>query len=274
MVAETFDFTYLCHLVQQHSGVVLEPHKDYLATLYLSNLVSQNGFESLAQFVEHLQRQSFGELHRQTIEALLINETSFFRDSYPFETLRAAILPELLQSRSIEKSLNIWCAACSTGQEPYSIAILIREDFPELQNWKIRIIASDLSQRALTRAQRGQYTNLEVGRGLSPALRDRYFYKTHSSWHITSDIQRMVEFQQLNLIHDWQQLPKLDIIFLRNVLIYFEIETKQKILSKVREYLRSDGYLFLGGGETTLQLDPEFEVVQRRTALYHRLREK
>jgi chemotaxis protein methyltransferase CheR len=274
MVAKTFDFNYLCQLVQQKSGVVLEPQKDYLATLYLSNLASQSGFESLNDFIEYLKLHPFSELHRQAIEALLINETSFFRDVYPFEALRNPIFPKLLQSRSNTKTLNIWCAACSTGQEPYSIAMLIREDFPELLSWKTQIIASDFSQRVLTRAQRGQYTNLEVSRGLTPTLRDRYFYKHHHSWQIIPEIQTMVEFQPLNLIQDWPQLPQMDIIFLRNVLIYFEIEMKQSILSKVRQHLRPDGYLFLGGGETTFHLDAEFEAIQEQTKLYHRLRDQ
>jgi chemotaxis protein methyltransferase CheR len=267
-----FDFEYLCTLVRDRSGVVLETHKDYLATLYLGNLIAQSGFSSLAAFVEHLKTSSFGPLHSQTIEALVINETSFFRDRYPFEALESSVLPDLIQSRSLGKTINIWCAACSTGQEPYSIAMLIREAFPELSTWAIRIIASDFSHHVLDRAKTGKYTTLEVNRGLTATRRDRYFRQTGKSWQIVDEIRQMVEFRHLNLIHSWTPLPQIDIIFLRNVLIYFDVDTKRSILNKVQTYLRTDGYLFLGGGETTFHLDSRFEAIQGKTSLYHRLR--
>jgi chemotaxis protein methyltransferase CheR len=272
MPSPSFDFEYLRHLVQEQSGVVLEPHKDYLATLYLSKLAAQSGFASLTAFIEYLKTIPLSHLHQQTVEALVINETSFFRDRYPFEALKSCVLPALIAARSMQKTLDIWCAACSTGQEPYSVAMLIREHFPELSNWTVRIVASDFSQKALDRAEQGQYTSLEVGRGLTPELRDRYFYKTGQAWQIIDEIRQMVEFRPLNLIQSWSVLPKMDIIFLRNVLIYFDVETKRSILDKVQTYLQQDGYLFLGGGETTFHLDPRFEAVQGKTSLYHRLR--
>jgi chemotaxis protein methyltransferase CheR len=272
MADPTFDFDYLRELVRDQSGVVLEPHKDYLATLYLKSIVAQSGFSSLATFVDHLKKSLLGPLHVQAIEALVINETSFFRDRYPFEALESSVLPALIQSRSTQRTINIWCAACSTGQEPYSIAILIREAFPELSTWKIRIIASDFSHHVLDRAKQGQYTKLEVDRGVTAKLRDRYFQQTGKSWQIIDEIRQMIEFRQLNLIHSWDSLPQMDIIFLRNVLIYFDVETKRSILNKVKNYLHTDGYLFLGGGETTFHLDSRFEAIQDKTSLYHRLR--
>ncbi|MBD1913809.1 MULTISPECIES: protein-glutamate O-methyltransferase CheR [unclassified Leptolyngbya] len=272
MTQRALDFNYLRTLVFEQSGVVLEAHKDYLAELHLDKLATQTGFESIAAFTEHLKTIPLSTLHTQAVEALLISETSFFRDHYPFEALCTSILPPLIQSRSSNRMLNIWSAGCSTGQEPYSIAMLIRESFPELANWTVRLIASDLSTRSLDRARQGIYSNLEINRGLTPVMRDRYFHKTGQSWQINDDIRQMVEFQQLNLLHSWDTLPELDVIFLRNVLIYFNSDTKQSILNKVQRYLREDGFLFLGSGETTFYLDPRFEAVHGKTSLYHRLR--
>ncbi len=272
MASPLFDFEYLRELVRERAAVVLEPHKDYLATLHLGKMASQKGFESIAALVEHLKSIPFDDLHLQVIEALVNNETSFFRDRYPFAALQAAVLPELIDLRSSTRCINIWCAACSTGQEPYSIAILIRDVFPELSTWNVRLIASDFSKKALDRACKGQYTNLEINRGLTPALRDRYFRSVGQSWQVVDEIRQMVEFRQLNLIESWTSLPQLDIVFLRNVLIYFDIDTKRLILNKIQHCLQKDGYLFLGSGETVFHLDSRFEAIQNKTSLYHRLR--
>lgn len=272
MVNSPIDFKYLSTLICEQTGVVLEPHKDYLAELHLDKLASQAGFESIAAFVEHLKTIPFNHLHVEAVEALLINETSFFRDRYPFEALQTIVFPELIQSRSSNRSLNIWSAGCSTGQEPYSLAMLIRESFPELATWTIRLIASDFSQRSLNRAEQGRYTNLEISRGLTPKLRDRYFHQDGHFWQIKEEIRQMVEFRQLNLIHSWNSLPEIDVIFLRNVLIYFNSDTKQSILNKTQHYLKEDGYLFLGSGETTSYLSSQFEAIHGGTSLYHRLR--
>lgn len=272
MTHSSLDFEYLRTLVRNQSGVVLEPHKDYLAELHLDKLATQAGFTSITAFTEHLKTIPFNHLHTQAVEALLISETSFFRDRYPFEALQTSVLPSLIQSRSSNRSFTIWSAGCSTGQEPYSIAMLIHESFPELASWTIRLVASDVSQRSLDRARQGTFTALEISRGLTPNLRDRYFYPVGRLWQVKDEIRRMVEFQQLNLIHSWASLPKIDIIFLRNVLIYFNSETKQSILNKVKQVLKEDGYLFLGSGETTFYLDPRFEAIHGKTSLYYRLR--
>jgi chemotaxis protein methyltransferase CheR len=267
-----FDFEYLRGLVRKHSAVMLEPDKDYLAKLHLEPLAISAGFDSIAALVEHLKRKPFGNLHISAIEALITNETSFFRDKQPFETLKSLVLPALIKKRTNVRILNIWCAACSSGQEPYSVAMLIREYFPQLKNWQIRILASDISGKILIRGRSGYYSSLEINRGLPVALRDRYFQHQGRGWILDDEIRQMVEFFQMNLIHPWTSLPQLDIIFLRNVLIYFETDTKQAILSKVRQQLKPDGYLFLGSGETTIHLDPMFESVRENHSLYHRLR--
>lgn len=261
-MTQAYDFDYLRNLVQQQSAVVLGAGKKYLADLHLGSVAENAGFSSLSAFVEQLKHSPFGELHVQAVEALLTNETSFFRDRHPFAALKNVVIPQLIQQRQQERSLKIWCAGCSYGQEPYSIAILIQEYFPELANWKLQIIASDVSGRALARLKQGCYNQLEVNRGLSPTLRDKYFCQQQDFWQISDKIRQMLTVQQLNLIHEWKALPTMDIIFLRNVLIYFDLETKVSILQKTHQHLRSDGYLFLGGGETVFNIDSRFESVQ------------
>ncbi|BCL36646.1 chemotaxis protein methyltransferase [Nostoc sp. MS1] len=265
------DFDYLRQLIYTHSAVVLDGDKTYLAELYLQSIAESAGFATISSFIAYLQHQPFNHLHTQTIEALVTNETSFFRDTAPFEALKKSFLPELIQKRKIERSLNIWCAACSNGQEPYSIAILIREHFPLLTDWSINIIASDFSSKALNRARQGRYNQLEIKRGLSQQLRAKYFSPVDNEWQINDKIRQMVEFQQINLIHSWSALPSIDIIFLRNVLIYFDIPTKKALLGKVKEQLRVDGYLFLGSGETTFNLDESFERVQFDKSICYKL---
>jgi chemotaxis protein methyltransferase CheR len=272
MSSPPFDFDYLRELVQQQSAVVLGAEKKYLADLHLEAVAERTGFSSIAAFVEHLKHTLFGALHVQAIEALLTNETSFFRDFHPFEALRTVVLPSVIQQRQQERSLTIWCAGCSYGQEPYSIAILIQEYFPELADWSLQLIASDVSGRALARLKQGSYNQLEVNRGLSLTLRDKYFRKQQDFWQIRDTIRQMLTVRQLNLIHEWKALPMIDIIFLRNVLIYFNTETKISILQKIRQQLRPDGYLFLGGGETVFNIDTQLESVRIEQSTCHRLR--
>jgi chemotaxis protein methyltransferase CheR len=273
MLISTIDFDYLRQLVYHHSAVVLSADKTYLADLHLQPIVKSTGFASISDLVSYLRAQPFSSLHLQTIEALVTNETSFFRDVHPFEALKQFILPELQKKRAVERSLNIWCAACSNGQEPYSIAMLIHEYFPTLSNWSMRLIASDFSNKVLTRARKGSYNQFEINRGLSQTLRDKYFQKLDGEWQIKDKILQMVEFYQINLMQSWSSLPQLDIIFLRNVLIYFDIATKKTLLKKVRQQLRPDGYLFLGSGETTINLDESFERVQFGKTICYRLQE-
>lgn len=273
MLVSTVDFDYLRQLVYHHSVVVLSSDKTYLAELHLQPIVQSAGFASISDLVSYLRTHPFSNLHIQVIEALVTNETSFFRDLHPFEALKQFILPELIEKRRVERSLNIWCAACSNGQEPYSIAMLIREHFPMLSRWSVRLIASDFSNKVLTRAREGRYNQFETNRGLPQTLRDKYFQKLDGDWQIKDEILNMVEFHQMNLVQSWSSLPQIDIIFLRNVLIYFDIATKKSLLKKTRQQLRPDGYVFLGSGETTLNLDASFERVQFGKSICYRLRE-
>jgi chemotaxis protein methyltransferase CheR len=272
MSSLSFDFDYLRMLVQQQSAVVLGAEKKYLADLYLESVAAQAGFPSIEALVEHLKQMPLGMLHRQTVEALLTNETSFFRDRHPFEALKTRVIPELMEHRQQERSLKIWCAACSSGQEPYSIAMLIQEHFPELLSWHLQILASDMSGRVLMQLKQGCYSQAEVNRGLPRPLRNQYFRQQRENWQIDDRLRKMLTIFQLNLIQEWKDLPTMDIIFLRNVLIYFDTSTKVAILQKIQQHLRPDGYLFLGGGETVFNISTSFETLQIGSSTCHRLR--
>ncbi|WP_242037780.1 protein-glutamate O-methyltransferase CheR [Tolypothrix sp. FACHB-123] len=271
MRISTHDFSYICQLVYDYSSVVLQPEKTYLAELYLQPIAESAGFASITDLVGYLRNKPFSDLHSQVVESLVTNETFFFRDRHPFEALKEFVLPELIAKRTIERSLNIWCAACSNGQEPYSIAMLIKESFPMLSNWTWKLIASDFSSKVLARATEGRYNQLEIQRGLPKNFRDRYFQQLDSSWQIQPEILQMVEFRQINLLECWPIFPKQDVIFLRNVLIYFDTATKKALLKKIRHKLNPDGYLFLGNAETTIHLDSGFTRVQFDKAICYRL---
>ena len=266
------DFAYIRDLVRRHAAISLEQDKSYLLELRLAPLAREAGFASLAEFIGALRQEpAVSPMYRQVVEALTTHETFFFRDGHPFETLHSTILPKLLQERA-PRTVNIWCAACSSGQEPYSIAMLLRENFPGAEQRRVRIIASDISQAIVERARAGIFNQIEISRGLSPELLSRYFDKQGQQWRIRPEIRRMVEFETSNLIGAWPKLPDLDIVFMRNVMIYFDIEVKKSLLSKVRQVLKPDGYLFLGASETTLNLDPDFApLMLGKTTCYQQL---
>ncbi len=267
------DYDYIRDLVRRHSAIVLEANKDYLIETRLTTLAQQMGLASLQELMGSLRARSVAGLDRQVVEAITTHETSFFRDLHPFEALKSTILPELISRRPLGQSVTIWCAACSSGQEPYSVAMLARECFPELvADHRLRIIATDLSGAILARAREGWYSQIEVNRGLPAGLLAKYFDRKEDSWRIRPEIRSMVEFQQDNLATSWLPLPSLDLIFMRNVLIYFGLDTRKMILAKVRGVLKPDGYLFLGSSETTLHLDAAFEPVAMGKALYYKPR--
>jgi len=266
------DFNYVRDLVRRHSAISLEPDKAYLIETRLAPLARQTGFDSLQALIASLRTKPGADLRDRVIEAMFTHETSFFRDGHPFEILKSMILPSLLAKRPLGQNLTIWCAACSSGQEPFSVAMLAREHFPDLARGRLRTIATDLSESILARAREGLYTQTEINRGLPPALLARYFDKQGSCWRLKLEIRRMVDFQRSNLAEEWPNLPSPDIIFMRNVLIYFDQETKKSILSKVRKTLKSDGYLILGSSETTLNLDPTFESISMGKTVCYQLR--
>ncbi|HVX60884.1 MAG TPA: protein-glutamate O-methyltransferase CheR [Pirellulales bacterium] len=263
------DFELIRGLVRRNSAIVLEQDKHYLIETRLQMLAKTDGFPS----VDHLMAEiRAGKRHARVVEAMTTNETSFFRDLLPFEAFRKLVLPELMNKRAGQRRLQIWCAACSTGQEPYSLAMLLREHGPSLKDWKLQLLASDLSTHVLERAKQASFNQLEVNRGLPAPLLLKYFRKVGAQWLLKDEVRELVQFQQLNLIGPWPVLPEMDVVFLRNVLIYFDVDVKRQILARVRRLLRPDGFLFLGGAETTLNLDDAFERVPFERSGCYRLR--
>lgn len=272
MSLDTDEFEYVSTLLRQQSGMVLEAGKEYLVETRLGPIAKQAGHSTVNELIKQLRRSPANSLHTSVVEALTTNETQFFRDIHPFEALRTNILPALIEKRSTTRRLDIWCAAASTGQEPYSLAMLMDDAFPQLSSWSVRCLASDISEEALTRAREGLYRQLEINRGLPEPMLKKYFVKQGANWQISDQLRRRIEYRNINLIAPWPSMPALDLIMMRNVLIYFNIETKQQILAKVRRVLKPDGYLFLGSAETTLNLDTDYKQVQIGRSVCYQLK--
>lgn len=268
----TVDYEYIQHLIRERSGIVLDEDKQYLVDARLTPVLRQEKLSSIQDLVVQLRANPFNGLHQSVVEAMTTNETLFFRDAYPFEALKSKVFPDLLVARETKKQINIWCAACSSGQEPYSIAMLAKEFFGLHPGWSTRIIATDLSRDILARAKQARYSQLEVNRGLPATYMVKYFKKEGMEWQLNQEIRNMVEFREMNLTAPWPAMPTIEIIFLRNVLIYFDVEMKKSILAKARGLMSSDSYLFLGGAETTLYLDNRFEQLYYGKAPCCRLR--
>ena len=266
-------YAYLQRLLLERTGIVLEPGKEYLVEARLHALTQTEGAGSVSALLDALQKdEQQGPLQRRAIEAMLNGETSFFRDHYPFEALRTTLLPELMAARGGTKSLNIWCAATASGQEAYSVAMLLREQMPSLSEWSVRILATDVSESVLQRARQGVYRQIEVNRGLPAAYLVKYFERAGEEWRVKERVREMVAFSQMNLIEPWPSFPRPDLILLRNVLLYLSSEARRTILQNVVKTLRPDGYVFLGGGETMLGLDRTFESVRIGKAVCYRIR--
>jgi chemotaxis protein methyltransferase CheR len=265
------DFQFMQQLLRARSGIVLDPGKEYLLETRLLPIVRSEKLDSLSALIARLRQPGNDRLVKMVVEAMTTNETSFFRDYHPFETLRTTILPELARQRAGERRLSIWCGAASTGQEPYSLAMVIKELGATFSGWKIDILATDLSDDVLDRAREGLYSQLEVNRGLPAPLLVKYFQQEGLSWRLKPEVRRMVTFRKLNLLEPFSSLPAMDLILMRNVLIYFDFATKQDILGRLRKVLRPDGYLFLGGAETTVNIDDGYaRVCFGKTVCYQR----
>lgn len=253
------DFELIKQIVYLHASITLEAGKEYLVESRLTPLSHSEKHASLESFIAHVRHNPSIQLYDKITDAMTTNETLFFRDKHPFDALLTEILPELIKKRSAQKKLFIWCAASSSGQEPYSLAMLIKEHFPQLQGWQITFLASDISTPMLQRCGQGIYSQLEVNRGLPIVYLAKYFDNVGDNWHIKKSICKMVDFKKINLGGLWPSMPCFDIILMRNVLIYFDLATKQSIFQKTRNVLQRDGYLFLGGAETTINIDPNFD---------------
>lgn len=269
MTLAASDFAFIANLIREEAAIVLEVGKEYLVETRLGPLASSAGLGSIAGLVSELRTRRNGPLLHKVVDAMTTNETSFFRDIQPFEHLKKRVLPELLERRKNERTLSIWCAASSSGQEPYSMTMLLREHFPELTGWKIQFLATDISQHVLAKARSGIYTQLEVNRGLPAPLLVKYFQKVGIEWRVDEKLRSMIEWREFNLsAKTWLGMGPFDIVMLRNVMIYFDLTTKRQILTNVRKVLRPGGYLFLGTAETTINVDDSFASDVLHTACY------
>ncbi len=264
------EFDFLRGLVRERSAIVLEPGKEYLVDSRILPLLREGGFPSAAELCAVLRAAPRGELERRVVEAMTTNETSFFRDLHPFEALRTRLLPELIAARAAERKLRFWSNACSSGQEAYSLAMLLAEHFPELRDWDVSILATDISRDMVQRASEGIYGQLEMNRGLPAALLLKYFQRAGTHWQVKPELRRLVQAREMNLVTAWPPLPRFDVIMLRNVLIYFDLETKRGILRRARMALRPDGSLFLGSAETTVMVDESWARVSCGASVAYR----
>lgn len=263
------DFAYIAQLVKDEAGITLDKGKEYLVTSRVDPMAKSLGYADIAALVSHLKQSGDTVRRRQVVESLTTHETSFFRDHEPFEALRKTVLPEILEKQKDKRELTIWCGAASSGQEPYSLCMLLREHFSELSNWKITFIATDISRPILERCRGGEYCQIEINRGLPIRFLTKYFDKVGTNWVIKQEIRSMVKFTEMNLLKPFIGVPLCDLVFLRNVLIYFDIQTKRDILERVRKVLKPHGVLFLGTAETTLNVSESFERVPlEKTSCY------
>jgi chemotaxis protein methyltransferase CheR len=273
MTISANDFQYISKMVQDLSAIVLETGKEYLVESRILPLAKREGYASIEELVKVLRQEPKNGLSTRVVDAMTTNETSFFRDIHPFETLKKFIIPDLIKKRQATKELNIWSGASSSGQEPYTFAMVLRENFPELQTWKINYISSDISHEMLDRCRKGIYSQLEINRGLPATLMVKYFERHGTEWQIKEDLRKMIDFRYLNLCENWPIMPRMDLVLLRNVLIYFDVDMKKGILNKIQNLLRPDGYLFLGAAETTMNLNDSFERMDYKQSGCYRIRE-
>ena len=262
------DYEFIGALLKRRSGLVLAPGKDYLLESRLMPIVRERGLETLGDLVSELRNPTSEALQSEVTEAMTTNESFFFRDNTPFDLFREELLPTLLETRASRRTLRIWCAACSTGQEPYSLSIILKEMADKLVGWRIEIVATDLSSEVLEKAKAGMYSQFEVQRGMPIQLLVKYFTQVGEMWNIDAAIRAMVDYRKLNLLEDFSQLGTFDIVFCRNVLIYFDQPTKRSVLSGVASRIAPDGYLLLGAAETVLGITDDFKPVPTKKGLY------
>ncbi len=265
---------FVRELVHRESGIVLGPDKAYLIQTRLRQVAGQEGAFSIDELCNRLRFKRDLGLEFRIVEALTINETSFFRDTQPFETLKRIIFPELLRRRAPERRISIWSAACSTGQEAYSIGMTIMESLFGISGWSVNLLATDISRRALNQARDGRYSQLEVSRGISKESLRRYFTKDDRHWVVRPSLKELVEFREANLTQNLAARVRgpFDVIFCRNVLIYFDSTTKTRILGSLRQLLKPDGYLFLGAAEDASMYDPAFQRTELGRASAYRIK--
>ncbi|MGY1828758.1 MULTISPECIES: CheR family methyltransferase [unclassified Blastococcus] len=270
LTATSFD--WVRDLVRKESAIVLQPGKEYLVEARLLPIARQMGMTDVGKLVESVRVRPDADHTRRIVEALTTNETSWFRDGDPFTALTSTVLPSLLQARGANERLQIWSAACSSGQEPYTIAMLLDDALPNAAS-RVSITATDLSREMVQRTRAGRFSQLEVNRGLPAPMLVRHFTRSGNEWEVSPNLRRMVNACECNLAAPLPRMGPFDVVYLRNVLIYFDLPTKQSILRRVRDLMRPDGWLFLGAAETTLGVDDSWErVVIGRSSAYRPLK--
>lgn len=267
---KTSDFTFLIDLIKSRSGIVLSADKGYLIESRLIPVAQRNGCSSVEELVAKLQASPRSALAEEVTEAMTTNESFFFRDKTPFEHLENVILPNMAEARADKKALNIWCAAASTGQEPYSIAMILKKFGPQLPNWSLKILGTDLSNEVLEKARAGTYSQFEVQRGLPINLLVKWFKQKGESWSIDPALRAMVQYKNFNLLDNYGPLGRFDVVFMRNVLIYFDKPTKKDILERAAALMPDDGYLILGAAETVIGITDAFRPIKTHRGLYER----
>ena len=262
------DFEMVARLLKERSGLVVTPEKAYLLDNRLQPVARRFSLDGVDALVSKLGPGGDEKLKAAVVEAMTTNESLFFRDLKPFDQLRDIVLPKLLEARAATKRIRIWSAACSSGQEPYSIAMLIEEQKAKFAGWKIEITATDISNEMLEKARTGIYSQFEVQRGLPITMLVKYFTQQGERWQINQDLRSKVQFKEFNLLQHPKMLGKFDIVFCRNVLIYFDQQTKAQVLGGIADVLEPDGAMYLGGAETVLGISDRFEPVPEQRGAY------
>lgn len=269
------DFQLFRDYLEKYSGILLGDNKQYLVTSRLRKIMEEEATRSLAELVRRMQSQPGAGLRQRVIDAMTTNETLWFRDGYPFEIMEQRVLPELAQKYPGQR-LRIWSAACSSGQEPYSLSMLLDEyerNNPGQLRCGVQIVATDLSSNMLETCRSGEYDALSMGRGLSPERKQRYFEELEGKrWRLKMPIRQRVEFRQLNLLESYALLGKFDVVFCRNVLIYFSAEVKKDILTRIHATLKPGGYLFLGASEALNNLPELYSMAQCSPGIIYQAR--
>jgi chemotaxis protein methyltransferase CheR len=262
------DFEFIAQLLYQRSGLVITQEKAYLLESRLNPVARKWDLDGIDALIAALRSKKDEKLTVDVTEAMTTNESFFFRDNRPFDQFKDIVLPHMLEARGSRKQLRIWSAACSSGQEAYTLAMILKEEAAKLAGWKIDIIATDLSTEILNKAKEGLYSQFEVQRGLPITLLMKYFSQEGEKWRISEDIRRMVTYKPFNLLENPAALGHFDVVFCRNVLIYFDQVTKRQVLARVAQIMPADGFLYLGGAETVLGISDSFEVVPGQRGVY------
>jgi chemotaxis protein methyltransferase CheR len=261
------DFDFIAKLLKDRSGLVITRDKAYLLESRLTPVARKRGLKGLDDLVASM-RTAGEDLLREVTEAMTTNESFFFRDMKPFDQFKALVLPKLLETRATRRSFRIWSAACSSGQEAYSLAMILKEEGARLAGWKIEIVGTDISNEMLEKAKAGLYSQFEVQRGLPIQFLVKYFKKNNEMWQIDPAIRAMVQYREYNLLHDLKPLGQFDVVFCRNVLIYFDQPTKTRVLDNIVKVMPDDGFLYLGGAETVLGISDKFKPIPEQRGIY------